>query len=224
MKVLFADDDLDILDITTYALRRDGFTVSAAADGDQALRSWRNDAPDVVLLDVRMPKIDGFEVLRTIRQTSDVPVIMLTAKNDEEDVVRGLQLGADDYVTKPFSPRQLCARIRTVARRGQIVRTQSSSEIEAAGLVLDIESHEVQANSHQVRVTPTEFRILHPLMLNAGRVVPSSRLVELAWGFEGGDSTMLKTHICHIRKKLRLEKGEPGYIENIPGVGYVFHR
>lgn len=221
VKVLLADDDPDTLDITAYALRREGFIVQVASDGREALRVWESGSPDIILLDVRMPKLNGFELLRTIRQQSSVPIIMVTARGDDDDVVRGLQLGADDYVTKPFSPRQLIARIRTVLRRQSDRRADSPAIIQVGDLVLDVESHEVRRGEQSVRLTPLEFRIFYPLMLNVGRVVSSTRLVEQAWGFEGGDTNMLKTHISHIRKKLGLQRGQPGYIEGIPGVGYV---
>ncbi|HYU18907.1 MAG TPA: response regulator transcription factor [Chloroflexota bacterium] len=224
MKVLIADDDSEVLDITAYALRRHGFAVSAVSDGRKALAVWEQEQPDLVLLDVRMPKLNGFEVLRTIRQTADTPVIMLTARGDDEDVVFGLELGADDYITKPFSTRQLAARMRAVLRRNRQAFAEPAAEIEAGGMRLDTESHEMKRGDLRVRMTRLEFRIVYPLMLNAGRVVPSNRLVEQAWGFEGGDSYMLKTHISHIRKRLQLRRGEPGYIEAIPGVGYIMHR
>ena len=224
MKILLADDDPDILDITAYALRRDGFIVSLASDGAQALSKLEAERPDVMLLDVRMPRINGFEVLRTIRMQSEAPVIMVTARGDEEDIIRGLELGADDYVTKPFSLRQLASRIRTVARRTRKSLPQPATELEVAGMVLDIESHEVRRGNLRVRLTPIEFRLVYPLALNPGRVVSSNRLVEQAWGFDGGDAHMIKTHFSHVRKKLRLQRGEPGYIECIPSVGYILHR
>ena len=224
MKVLIADDDEDLVDITAYALRREGFIVSVASDGGQALQMCTEDPPDIMLLDVRMPKMNGFDVVRAVRQSFSTPILMVTARDDEEDIVRGLQLGADDYVTKPFSARQLAARMRAIVRRNRTGLPESGPEIEAGGIVLDIESHAARRGDAGVRMTPLEFRILYPLMLNAGRVVPSTRLVEQAWGFEGGDTSMLKTHVSHMRKKLRLRKGEPGYIEGIPGVGYILHR
>jgi len=221
VKVLIADDDQDILDITAFALRREGFQVSLAADGKQALQQWKVSSPDVVLLDVRMPKINGFEVLRAIRNEQETPVIFVTARREEEDIVRGLELGADDYVIKPFSPRQLVARIRSVTRRMCLAAPSTSTEVEAAGMVLDVESHQLRRDDYVVRMTPLEFRLLHSLMLNVGRVVPSGRLIEQTWGVDGGDANMLKTHVCHIRKKLRLRDGEPGYIRSIVGLGYT---
>ena len=224
MKILLADDDLDVLDITAYALRRQGFAVTLATDGSQALQAWQDTEPDVVLLDIRMPKVSGFEVLRAIRLRDETPVIMVSARSEEEDILRGLDLGADDYVTKPFSPTQLGARIRTVARRGRRDLPKPSDEVEAAGIVLHLETHEATRGSLVVRMTPLEHRILRALMLDAGRLVPSDRLIERAWGFDGGDTNMLKTHISQIRKRLMLRAGEPGYIKNVMSIGYTLEK
>jgi len=224
VKVLFVDDDPDILDITGYALRRQGFSVSLAMDGNQALQLWEETSPDVVLLDVRMPKLSGFEVLRTIRLSSETPVIMVTARSEEEDVLRGLHMGADDYVTKPFSPIQLGARIRAVTRRMHIALPRAAGDVQFAGITLGLESHEVRRGDVSVHMTPIEFRILRTLMLEGGRLVPSARLIDRAWGFEGGDTRMLKTHVSEIRRKLGLRRGEPGYIKNYPGVGYILEQ
>ncbi len=221
MKILLADDDTEILDLTTYALRKHGYNVITVTDGTQALRRWEAEEPDLVLLDVGLPRLSGFEVCRKIRQSSATPVIMLTARGDEENVVQGFLVGVDDYVTKPFSHRQLAMRIRAVLQRRYGPSTpEPSVELTAGGLRLDLESHEVARGDLSVRLTPLEFRILHILAANEGRVVSSTRLIEYAWGYDGGDASMLKTHICHIRQKLRLQKGEPGYIVSIPRLGY----
>jgi two-component system response regulator VicR len=225
MKILLADDDTDMLDVTTYAFRRDGFNVITATDGEQALRRWKTDEPDLVLLDVGLPRINGFEVCRRIRQSSSTPVIMLTARGEEEHVVKGFLLGADDYVTKPFSHRQLTMRVRAVLqRRSGSAVPEPANEIEVGELKIDMQSHEVAKGDYVVRLTPLEFRILYILAINVGRVVSSTRLIEYAWGYDGGDASMLKTHICHIRQKLKLEKGKPGYITSIPHVGYSLTR
>jgi DNA-binding response OmpR family regulator len=221
VKVLLADDDLDILDVTAYALGREGFVVSLATDGSQALQAWEEAAPDVIVLDARMPKLNGFDVLRTIRERDETPIVMLTARSDEDDIIRGLMLGADDYLTKPFSPRQLAARLHAATRRARVSARQPASEIEAGGMRLDVESHQVQRDDRVVMTTPREFQILHTLMLNAGRIVPTSRLIERVWGFDGGDAHMLKTHISNLRKKLGLVSGEPGFIRGVPSVDYI---
>jgi DNA-binding response OmpR family regulator len=180
--------------------------------------------PDVILLDVRMPQLSGFEVLRSIRKESETPVIFVSARDDEDDIVHGLRLGADDYVIKPFSPRQLVARIHSVTRRMGLGAPSTETRLEAAGLMLDLESHEVSRDGRAMRMTPIEFRLLRTLMASVGRVVSSSRLIEEAWGAEGGDTTMLKSHICHIRKKLKLRDGAPGYIRSTVGLGYTLER
>jgi DNA-binding response OmpR family regulator len=225
MKILLADDDTDMLDVTTYAFRRDGFNVITATDGEQALRRWKTDEPDLVLLDVGLPRVNGFEVCRRIRQGSSTPVIMLTARGEEEHVVKGFLLGADDYVTKPFSHRQLTMRVRAVLqRRSGAAVPEPANELQVGELKIDMQSHEVTKGDFIVRLTPLEFRILYILAINVGRVVSSTRLIEYAWGYDGGDASMLKTHICHIRQKLKLEKGQPGYITSIPHVGYSLTR
>lgn len=221
MKVLLVDDDIDLLDVTAYALRRDGFSVIVATDGLQAMHRWQEDRPDLLVCDVTMPGLNGFEVCHRIRQTSSTPVILLTALNGEEQIVKGFSLGADDYVTKPFSPRQLAMRIRAVWRRGaQASDPEPVRKVRVGGLVLDTESHEVFHRERQIPLTTIEFKLLYILAANAGRVVTSSRLVEYAWGYDGGDISALKTHISHIRTKLRLPQPDLAAITAVPRVGY----
>ncbi len=225
MKVLLVEDDVDLLDLTTYALRREGYTVLAAIDGQQALQRWEAEQPDIVLLDVNLPKLNGFEVCRRIRQESQTPVIMLTAQDEDEDVVRGLTLGADDYVTKPFSAKQLTARMKAVLRRSATDSyRQAVAQLTVGDLHLDLQSHEATKGGRPVQITVLEFRILYLLAMNEGRVLPSSRLVEYAWGYEGGDASLLKTHISHLRDKLGIGRGEPGGIRAVTGVGYSLVR
>jgi DNA-binding response OmpR family regulator len=226
MNVLVVDDDVELIDLMTYALRREGYNVLAAVDGQQALQRWESENPDIVLLDGNLPKIDGFEVCRRIRHESKTPVIMLTARDEEADILRGLQIGADDYMTKPFSAKELAARIGAVLRRSQAdPYRQPASEVRVGDLVLDLQSHEVNRAGQPVQLTRIEFRILYMLALNEGRVIPYSRLVEYAWGYYGeGNSNLLKTHVCHIRKKVGLPpNGKPG-IKSVVGVGYTLSR
>jgi len=168
-----------------------------------------------------MPRMDGLELCRRVRQTSDTPLILLTGLNREEEVIKGFQLGADDYVTKPFSPKQLAMRIRAVFRRssngGHI---EQSHHLELGGLQLDNETHEASYGGEPVRLTPLEFKLLHILAANSGRVVTSARLVDYGWGYDGGDIALVKTHISHIRKKLQLPKPDIGDIEAVPRIGY----
>lgn len=221
MKVLLVDDDADLLDVTAYALRRKGFDVILAGDGNHGLRRWQSDQPDVVVVDVRLPTLSGFEVCQRIRQGSATPVILLTALTDEEHVIQGFRVGADDYVTKPFSPQQLAMRIQAVWRRGsRMGHPEPPLQIRVGDLVLDAESHEVFRSGQQVQLTPREFLILHLLASNLGRVVSTSRLVDYAWGYNGGDPSLLKTHISHIRTKLGLPAKGPGGITVVPTVGY----
>jgi DNA-binding response OmpR family regulator len=225
MKALLVDDDPDLLDLTTYALRREGYTVLCAIDGQQAIQRWESENPDIVLLDANLPKLNGFEVCRRIRHDSETPVIMLTGRDDEEDVVRGFRVGADDYVTKPFSAKQLSMRMKAVLRRSRSdPYRQPVSEVRVGDLVLDLQSHEATKGGKRVQLTTLEFRILYILAMNEGRIIPYSRLVEYAWGYDGGDASLLKTHICHIRKKLGMPVDNEGGIRAVPGVGYSLAR
>jgi DNA-binding response OmpR family regulator len=229
VKVLAVDDDVYQLDLLTYALRREGYTVLTAIDGEQALRACEAEDPALVLLDANLPKLNGFEVCRQIRRTSEVPIILVTARHDEEDILRGLQLGADDYVTKPFSAKQLVTRMKTILRRCQADRYQEPvSELTVGDLRLDLHSYEVTKAGRPVQLTPLEFRILYLLAMNAGRVVPYARLLEYTWGYYGeygtGNSSMIKTHIYQIRQKLELHAEQPGGIKAVRGVGYSLSR
>jgi two-component system OmpR family response regulator len=221
MKVLLVDDDLDLLDVTAYALRREGFDVITAMDGPQALQRWQADTPDVVVLDLDLPRLSGYEVCRQIREAGPTPVILLSAMNQEEDIIQGFRLGADDFVRKPFSPRQLGMRIRALWRRvAGSDAPEPVRELRIGDLVLDIEAHEIQASASRVRLTPIEFRLLHVLATNAGRVISAARLADHAWGYDGGDATLLKSHISHIRRKMRSVGSDSVDIHAVPSVGY----
>ena len=221
MKVLVVDDDVDLLDLIIYSLRRDGYSVITAVDGAQALHRWESEHPDIILLDANLPKLNGFEVCRRIRQESETPIIMLTARDEEEDILKGLQLGADDYISKPFSAKQLAARIKAVLRRTRTdPYSQVASELKVGSLVLDLESNETLKDGVPIPVTPLEFRILFMLAMNANRVIPYSRLVEYAWGYEQGDASLLKSHISHLREKLYMPLGDKDGIKPVLGVGY----
>jgi len=223
MKVLVADDDVDLVDLMDYALRREGYEVLKAVDGQQALARWQSERPDIVLLDGSMPKVDGFEVCRQIRHEGKTPVIMVSARSKEDDVIRGLQVGADDYVTKPFSAKQLVARMDTVLRRSQQhAYNPASSQVQVGDLALDRESHEVTKNNRPVQLKRLEFRILYMLAQNVGRVVPYSRLVEYGWGYyDEATFNPLKTHVSRIRMKLGLGTHGANALSAVRGVGYV---
>lgn len=221
MKALLIDDDTDLLDLMTYALRREGYTVHCAVDGQQALERVRAEDPDIILLDVNLPKLNGFDVCRMIRRDWETPIIMLTACSSEEEIVRGLEVGADDYVSKPFSAKQVAARMKALLRRSRADRyRQPVSQLRVGDLVLDLESHEVTRGGEPVELTTLEFRVLYMLAMNVGRIIPYARLVEYAWDYDGGDAALLKTHISHIRKKLGIPYTKKGGIEAIAKVGY----
>jgi DNA-binding response OmpR family regulator len=222
MKILLADDDTEMLDVTCYVLRKHGYEVAAATDGAQAVQRWQDERPDLVLLDVALPRLSGFEVCRKIRARSATPIILVTGKDQDDDVVEGFSAGADDYVTKPFSHRQLVMRIRAVLGRASgRIADEPTTEVRAGGFRLDLHAHEVTRGDLCVRLTPLECRVLYMLAVNEGRVVRSGRLVEYAWGYVASEPALLKAHICHLRQKLRVRPGEPGYIKTIRWVGYV---
>ena len=223
IKILLVEDEPDMLDLTAYVLRRERFVVVEAADGAQALRRWKVDRPDVVVLDLGLPGIEGFEVLRQIRAESETPVLILTARKDVRDVLRAFNLGTDDFIAKPFEFRVLIAHIRAILRRAKLVEQEvREPRVEANGLSLDPETYEVTWRDQYCRLTPTEFRILYLLATNSGRVVSSNRLYTYVWGSDGGDANALRSHISHLRHKLEIGGAAPGEIASVPAVGYVF--
>ena len=226
MKVLVVDDDHDVADVVEYVLRRAGFDVALAHHGEAGLERFQADQPDLVILDVNMPKLDGIEVCRRIRLTSMVPIMMLTVRNDEEDIVQALQTGADDYVTKPFSARQLVARVQALLRRVQ-ARTEipagDASRLQLGPIVLDLAAHSVTRDNTQLRLTPLEFRILHMLMRFKGQIMSPARIVEQVWGYDGlGNEDLVKVHMHRLRQKVEPDPARPRYLQTVPGVGYVF--
>jgi DNA-binding response OmpR family regulator len=226
VKILVVDDDQELLDLLAYALRREGFTVLGAIDGPQALQRWEADQPDLILLDGRLPTLDGFEVCRRIRMVAKTPIIMVTALDDEAAMVRGLDLGADDYVTKPFSTRQLLARIKAVLGRYQPHQgRQVASEVRAGDMVLDLQAHQVTKGGAVVQLTPLEFRLLYLLAMNEGRVVSYARLIEYGWGYATAHTaSLLKAPISDLRTKLGLAGNQPGGIKAVREVGYILTR
>ncbi len=222
LKVLLVDDEPDVLELVSRAFLRAGYEVVTALDGEQALELAASAQPDLIVLDVQLPGIDGFEICRRVRLDSQVPIVMLTARDEEEDVMRGFRLGVDDYVTKPFSARLLVARVAAVLRRtGETNHQQRGDRVQAGDLDLDVQSFEVRKDGQPVRLTPLEFRILHILAANKGRVVPYARLIEYAWGHEGGSPSHLKIRICSIRKKLGLPVSGDAGIKAVVGTGYT---
>ncbi len=222
MKALIVDDDRVLSDVVAFTLRRAGFEVIQAYDGQTALAQWAEEQPDLIVLDVNLPRLDGFAVCRRIRQQSDVPILLLTVRDDEDDVVRGLGLGADDYITKPFSPRQLVARAQAVLRRAG--KTPLPAIRQVGALTLDPSRRELRINQGQaVALTPLEARLLDYLMLNAGQILTADVLIDHVWGPEGGDRDMLRQLVRRLRRKIALAaqaSQPPNYIETVPGLGY----
>ncbi len=220
MKVMLVEDDLSLSDVIVFTLRRAGFEVTPAYDGQEALAVWQKEAPDLVILDLNLPKLDGLGVCRRIRAEASTPIIMLTVRSDDESVVTGLELGADDYIVKPFSPSQLVARARAVLRRAGV--TPMPGSLAAGGLILDRSRNEVRRpDQPAIRLTQLETRLLESLMVNAGRVLPADSLIAAVWGAEGADRTMLKQLVYRLRAKIEPDPARPTVIETIPGIGYA---
>jgi DNA-binding response OmpR family regulator len=223
-RILIVDDEPRMIRVIRMNLEHDGFDVYDAISGTKALEQLRDKIPHLVLLDVMMPDLDGFETLRLIREISTVPVIMLTAKGEEDDRIRGLELGADDYITKPFSPRELVSRVRAVLRRTEMPSVVTHEVIEVDDrLKLDFDRREVWVEGSLIKLRPTEYRLLYHLVQNAGWVVPHEQLLAKVWGYEYRDEThYLRLYINYLRKKLEEDPADPKYILTERGVGYRF--
>ena len=223
-RILLVDDDANLRHALTYSLKQEGFEVLGADDGKAGLESFRRDKPDVVVLDVMMPGLDGLEVCRRIRAESDVPIVMLTARDSEVDRIVGLEIGADDYLGKPFSTRELVARVRAMLRRSRRSMERPSSEQYAAdGLILDTVRHRVTRDGAEVTLTPKEFELLAFLIAHKGQVFGRDQLLASVWGFDfAGDSRTVDTHVKTLREKLGENADRPRWIETVRGVGYRF--
>ena len=223
-RILVVDDEERMVRFIRLNLEHDGFEVIEAYNGSQAIDRMRDSLPDLILLDVMMPDIDGFEVLQLIREVSDVPVIMLTAKGEEDDRVRGLELGADDYVTKPFSPRELVSRVRAVLRRSETVRGDTHGPIQVdERLKIDFDRREVWVEENLVKLRPTEYRLLYHLVQNAGWVMTHDQLLAKVWGYEYRDEPhYVRLYVNYLRQKLEEDPSNPQYILTERGVGYRF--
>lgn len=216
-RILVVDDERPLVESIRFALQREGHEVAEAADGQKALELARSGRFDLVVLDVMLPGMSGFEVCRVLRQESDVPILLLTARSDEADRVVGLDLGADDYVTKPFSMRELLARVRAALRRRGL---QHTSPVTAGDLVLDPARHEVRCGDRVLSLSPKEYDLLEVLLRHAGRVLSRGQLLERVWGFDyEGDERTVDVHISWLRRKLR-EAGSTVRVEAVRGVGY----
>jgi DNA-binding response OmpR family regulator len=222
-RILVVDDEERMVRFIRMNLEHDGYQVIEALNGKQAIDKLR-DTPDLVLLDVMMPDLDGFEVLETVRQVSSVPVIMLTAKGEEDDRVRGLELGADDYITKPFSPRELVSRVKAVLRRTEGATGSMHGLIEVDDrLRIDFDRREIWLEGKLVKLRPTEYRLLYHLVQNAGWVVSHDQLLQKVWGYEYRDEPhYVRLYINYLRQKLEKDPSDPKYILTERGVGYRF--
>lgn len=222
--ILVVDDEPRMTRFVRMNLELEGYRVTEAQNGMEALRRVKDDLPDLVVLDVNMPELDGFETLKILRQTSTVPVIILTVKSDEEDRIHGLELGADDYVTKPFSPRELASRIRAVLRRTQTAAPAEKNEIVVDDdLTIDFKKREVVARGTRIKLRPTEYRLLYHLVSNAGYVMTHDMLLAKVWGHEYRDeSQYVRLYINYLRQKIEPDPSNPRYILTEHGVGYRF--
>ncbi len=227
MKALIVDDDRVLADVVAFTLRREGFEVTKVFDGEAALQAFGQTQPDLIVLDVNLPKLDGFEICRQIRQHDDTPILLLTVRDEEDDIVRGLELGADDYITKPFSPRQLVARAQAVLRRAGKKTTPTVRQV--GQLTLDPNRREIRLEETELaaNLTPLEYQLLDYFMLNVGHVLTTDSIIEHVWGAEGGDRDMLRQLVRRLRGKIALVTPETETahvqlprIETIPGLGY----
>jgi two-component system response regulator VicR len=226
-KILIVDDEKNIVDILKFNLEKEGFETIEAYDGEQGLEMALNEKPDLILLDIMLPKMDGFTVCRKIRQSLSTPILMLTAKEEEVDKVLGLELGADDYITKPFSPRELLARVKTNIRRTALVENASSSGniIKCGDLEIDVDRYEVKHNNNVVELTLREFELVKFLAFQQGQVFSRESLLEKVWGYEYyGDVRTVDVTVRRIREKLEKNPSEPEYIITKRGVGYYFNK
>jgi len=227
-KIAVIEDDRTLADLLRYNLSREGFAVFTTGDGKTGLELIRREKPDAVIMDVMLPGMDGFETTRLLRRESAAPVLMLTARSDEIDKVLGLELGADDYLTKPFSMRELLARIKAMLRRGELARQEPAAAAEgnvlAAGRIkLDLNRHVLSVAGVPIDVTPKEFDFLRFLMTNRGQVFSRDSLLDKVWGYDyPGDSRTVDVHIRWLRQKVETDPSQPSHLVTVRGVGYKF--
>lgn len=229
-KILVIEDDNTLLEVLHYTLEKEGYTVAMAQDGEQALEIARQAKPDLIVLDIMLPKLNGLDVCRILRKEMTVPIIMLTAKSDEVDKIVGLEIGADDYITKPFSMRELLARIRAMLRRLEMMIEVTSSMDEVllsskrfGNLEIDVERRKVSVSGTHLDLSPKEFDLLTYLAANKGRVFSRDSLLEKVWGYDyAGDTRTVDVHIRWLRQKIEADPAHPQYILTVRGVGYKF--
>ena len=222
--ILVVDDEVSIIRFVSARLRKEGYEIITASNGEEALLRAEEENPTLVLLDIMMPKMDGFEVCRRLREWSEVPIIMLSAKGEESDKVKCLNLGADDYVTKPFGGEELLARVRAVLRRAEVAGAVSNRPPFTSGdLKISFAQRQVNVAGREVKLTPTEFALLQELTLNAGKVLTHTYLLQKVWGPEYRDEKeYLHEFVRRLRNKLEPDKEKPSYIVSVPSIGYQF--
>lgn len=228
MRILVVDDDPPSVKMTAFLLREEGYEVITADNGRRALELVQTNAPDLVIMDVMMPHVDGLEVTRRIRQTMDVPIIILSAKGETADKVTGLEVGADDYLAKPFEPSELIARVKAVLRRAETYNLgELQSSLSVGDLRLDPMGYRVirRSDGREIELTPIEFRLLHVLMRNAGRVLNHDHLLCNAWGYDyEGYSNQIAVYIRRLRTKIERDPANPEYLLTVRGLGYKFEK
>jgi DNA-binding response OmpR family regulator len=222
--ILVADDDPETRDLVEIILRDAGMQVIFAENGSQLLDLWRSKPVDIIILDVMMPVMDGLEACKRIRRISDIPIIFLTAKGQEQDVVNGLETGADDYIVKPFRPAEFVARVRVILNRTARQKDACGKRLSFDKLVLDLESRRVISRGRSIEVTPLEFQLLRYLMQNVGIVISKEDLLQNVWGYAeaAGDMNLIEAAVRRLRRKLELDPSQPKYIQTVWGAGYRF--
>ncbi len=221
-RVLVVDDDEQLADVVGRYLAREGFTVEFESDGAAGLQTALDTLPDLVVLDLMLPVLDGLEVCRRLRAAAPIPVVMLTARGEEEDRITGLELGADDYVTKPFSPRELAARVKAVLRRSTNAPGMGPTSFRAGPVELDLRAHEVRRDGEMVALTSKEFDLLAHLIANPRRAFSRHELLEDVWGWSYGDTATVTVHVRRLREKIELDPSQPRHLCTVRGVGYRF--
>jgi DNA-binding response OmpR family regulator len=222
--ILVVDDERNIVELVRLYLEKEGFAVVAAADGEQALAQYERSGPDLVVLDLMLPKVDGFEVCRELRRRGDVPILMLTARSEDVDAIVGLELGADDYVTKPFGARELVSRVKAVLRRSHSASQPPETILRIDDrLSVDFNKREVIVEGKPIKLRPTEYRLLYHLIENAGWTVPHEQLLAKVWGYEYRDEThYVRLYVNYLREKIEEDPANPKYILTERGLGYRF--
>lgn len=222
-KVLIVEDDANLLEAVKYSLRKEGYDIAAATDGEAALEQARREKPDLMILDIMLPKLNGFEVCRILRKETTVPIVMLTAKADETDKIVGLEIGADDYITKPFSMRELMARVHAMLRRAKMTTPMEtvSASMKIGDIEIDTARHAASLDGKKLDLSPKEFDLLAFLAANRGLVFSRDRLLEKVWGYDfAGDTRTVDVHIRWLRQKIETNAAHPQYLLTVRGTGY----